>query len=132
MTSLGWLWLLGWLRWLRWLRWPASQALQWWLWSLGWLYDWDTKDNWNDWDTWRLGWQGWLWWTIGWLGSPVTEQSVLYQFRRLKTLLIPGMTETTNGTLPSSAVTFDVVSLVVQMFWYPTCDGQGNFQNIPR
>ena len=42
------------------------------------------------------------------------------------------MPETTNATLPSSAVTFDVVALIVQMFWYPTCDGHGNFQNIPR
>ena len=42
------------------------------------------------------------------------------------------MPETTNGTLPSSAVTFDVVCLIIEMFWYPTFDGQGNFQNIPR
>ena len=42
------------------------------------------------------------------------------------------MPETTNGTLPSSDVTFDVVPLIIQMFLYPTCDGHGNFQNIPR
>ena len=42
------------------------------------------------------------------------------------------MPETTNATLPSSAVTFDVVPLILQMSWYPTCDGHGNFQNIPR
>ena len=42
------------------------------------------------------------------------------------------MPETTNATLPSSAVTFDVVPLILQMLWYPTCDGHGNFQNIPR
>ena len=42
------------------------------------------------------------------------------------------MPETTNGTLPSSAATFDVVPLIVQMFSYPTCDGYGNFPNISR
>ena len=40
------------------------------------------------------------------------------------------MHETTNGTLPFSAVTFDVVPLILQMLWYPTCDGYGNFQDI--
>ena len=28
---------------------------------------------------------------------------------------------------------FDVIlPLIEEMFWYPTCDGQGIFQNIPK
>ena len=46
----------------------------------------------------------------------VTEQSVsITPVQKVKKLLIPGMTETTNATLPSSAVTFDVVPLILQM-----------------
>ena len=42
------------------------------------------------------------------------------------------MPETANGTLSSSAVTFDAIPLIIETFWYPTCDGQRNFQNILR